>query len=135
MKARGRPGVAELLVVQNVVDRQERVRVPDDLTRYEGEVWVSVVNSEPADWFTPATIPLLTQYCRHTIYARQNAEMIERCRENAESTWYEMEKLLNMQVKQSAILVTLATNMRLSQQSTTNHRGNRKPRASTKLWD
>ena len=43
-------------------------------------------------------------------------------------------RLLKMQQRESVVVALLATKMRLSQQSTTNHRGNKRPTA-TKPWE
>jgi hypothetical protein len=113
----------------------ERIPAPDDLTAEQANIWRAVVNSEPADWFSPSTAPLLVQYCRHIVHASRLARWIERELENPDSTVESMEKLTAMEEKQSRIITVLATKMRLSQQSTINHRGNKKPTASKKLWE
>jgi hypothetical protein len=108
----------------------ERAKPPHDLTDEEIVEWVRVVDAEPADHFTPSTLPLLTQYCRHIVSARQAREWRERAENIAD-----LDKCLAMQDRESRALAMLATKMRLSQQSTTNHRGNKIKKPIKKLWD
>ena len=111
----------------------ERQQPPSDLTDEEVEVWARVVATEPADWFTPSTVPLLAQYCRHVVSAKRVAELIERQAKEMDLAMYD--KLLQMQERESRAIATLATKMRIAQQSTTNHRGNKKTQASRKPWE
>lgn len=131
---RGRVSAADLAIVQvtpaGAVPRQ---KPPHDLTDEEVEVWQNVVNTEPADWFSPSTVPLLTQYCRHTVAARQIGELKEKAM--AEMDLPTLDKLLQMQARESAAISMLATKMRIAQQSMTNHRGNKKPTQARKLWE
>jgi hypothetical protein len=110
-----------------------RQKPPADLTDEEVEVWAAVVAAEPADWFSPSTVPLLAQYCRHVISAKRVAELIERTTQEMDLAMYD--KLLAMQARESGVISTLATKMRIAQQSTTNHRGNKKPTQARKLWE
>ena len=132
---RGRPSGAELAVVPvTPLGVQQRIEAPHDLTGEETEVWVAVTNAEPADHFSASTAPLLAQYCRHVVSSRRVAELIERA-VSGELSIRDYNELLHMQERESRVIATLATKMRLSQQSTTNHRGNKKPTQARKLWD
>jgi hypothetical protein len=114
---------------------QQRIEAPHDLTDEEREVWVAVINAEPADHFTASTAPMLAQYCRHVISSRRVAELIQRA-VGGELCIRDYNELLHMQERESRVIATLATKMRISQQSTTNHRGNKnKPTQARKLWD
>lgn len=131
---RGRVSAADLAIVpMTPLGAVERQKPPHDLTDEEVEVWQGVVNAEPADWFSPSTVPLLTQYCRHVVAARQIGELKERA--TAEMDLPTLDKLLQMQARESAAIALLATKMRIAQQSTTNHRGNKKPTPARKLWE
>lgn len=134
MAKRGRPSTASLLVARpvEVVDRQ---RPPHDLTDEEVEIWAAVVDNWPADWFSPATTPLLAQYCRHSVKARQIAELIEKSMGDPDLSLQDFDRLLKMQERESRAIASLATKMRISQQATTNHRGNQKTQAKRKLWE
>lgn len=136
MGNRGRKSAASLEVaLPTTLDAVPRQKPPHDLTDEETELWVAVVNSESADWFTPSTAPLLAQYCRHSIHARRIAELLERATSDPELALRDYSRLLKMQERESRSMAMLATKMRLSQQSTTNHRGNKKPSASRKPWE
>jgi hypothetical protein len=137
MAVRGRKSAASLAIAQVVapLETVERQRPPHDLTDEEVEVWAAIVGAEAADWFTPSTVPLLAQYCKHTINARRVSELIERATSDPELSVRDYDRLLVMQARESQILATLATKMRIAQQSTTNHRGNHKPSAARKPWE
>lgn len=136
MGTRGRTSAASLTVAKvSPVETVERQRPPHDLSDEEVEVWSAVVNSEPADWFSPGNVPLLSQYCRHTIHARRIAELIERATADPELAVSAYDRLLKMQDRESRAIASLATKMRISQQATTNHRGNKKPNAARKPWE
>lgn len=137
MKQRGRPSAAAIAVMSRatVLDRVERQRPPHDLTDEEVVVWVSVTESQPADWFSPSTVPLLAQYCRHAIHARRVAELIERATSDPDLAVSDYDRLLKMQERESRAIASMATKMRISQQSVTNHRGNSKPGAARKPWE
>jgi hypothetical protein len=136
MGTRGRTSAASLTIAKvSPVETVERQRPPHDLSDEEVEVWSAVVNSEPADWFSPGNVPLLSQYCRHTIHARRIAELIERATADPELAVSAYDRLLKMQDRESRAIASLATKMRISQQATTNHRGNKKPTAARKPWE
>lgn len=96
----------------------DRPRAPHDLTDEETEFWAAIVESLPADWFTASTLPLLTQYCRHSVQARRIAELVERAAGQPDFELADYDRLLKMQQRESAALASLATKMRISQQST-----------------
>lgn len=135
MNKRGRKSAASLEIAARPVEVVQRQRPPHDLNDEEVEVWASVVEAEPADWFSPSTVPLLAQYCRHVIQARRIAELIERATSDPGLSVKDYDRLLKIQQRESAIIRSLATTMRISQQATTNHRGNKKPTASKKPWE
>ena len=123
---RGRTSLAAVLTTPkaSVIDRIERPVCPHDLTDEETEVWASVVNSLPADWFKAENLPLLSQYARHIIQARRVAELLERATSDPSLTMKDYDRLLKAQARESASISSLATKMRISHQATTNHRGN-----------
>lgn len=140
---RGRKSAASLEVASpSRLETIERPNCPHDLTDEESEVWFTVVNRLPADWFPAETHPLLAQYCRATIQARRVAELIEQATSDIDPETKEptltvsaYDRLLKMQARQSATLASLATKMRISQQATTNHRGNKKQVSPKKPWE
>ncbi|SFQ82354.1 hypothetical protein [Nitratireductor indicus] len=135
MAKRGRPSAASMEIAVERIETIERQRAPHELNDEETEVWAAVVNSRPADWFSSDTAPLLTQYCREVIQARRVAEMIERATSDPELSIKDYDRLLKMQARQSATIRSLATTMRISQQATTNHRGNKKITSARKPWE
>jgi len=134
VKQRGRPSAASLAIAVPV-EVVERVRAPHDLNDEETEVWASVVNCEPADWFTQSTIPILAQYCRHVVQTRRIAELIERGTSDPSLEVKDYDRLLHMQQRESAIIVVLATKMRITNQSIINQRGNKISRSRKKPWE
>jgi hypothetical protein len=124
------------------VEVVERQRPPHDLSDEEVEVWAAVVATEPADWFSPSTNPMLAEYCRHVVSARRVGELIERALSDLDPetkqptlSVVDYDRLLKMQERESRAIATLATKMRIAQQSTTNHRGNKRPNAARKPWE
>jgi hypothetical protein len=134
MKQRGRQ-IAPLEVLTSPLDRTERQRAPHELNDEETEVWFAVVNSMPADWLTPSTVPLLTQYCRHVLQAKRVAELIERASGKKDLELMDYNRLLAMQERESRAICTLATKMRISQKSNVSEAGKKTPHSSArKPW-
>ena len=137
-KKRGRPSAASLLTLAgptDVLQAVERPKAPHDLHDEEVEVWHAVVSSMPADWFDSGTQPLLAQYCRHVVQARRLAELIERATSDANLMIEDYDRLLKMQQRESMAMCSLATKMKVTQQATTNFRGNKKTQAGRKPWE
>ena len=132
-KKRGRASSASLMIASRPTDIIERQKPPHNLTDEETEIWVAIVNSEEADWFTPATVPLLRQYCRHVVHTNRIAELIERAANSMQLDDYD--RLLKLQERESRICTLLATKMRLTQQSTINKRGHLENTISLKPWE
>ena len=120
MGSRGRTSAAELSVISG--GGIETVRRPEplaELTAEETDVWHQVVNRLPADWFPAETLPMLAQYCRHTVASRRVAMLIERMQSDAEGFEIkDYDRLLKLQERESRCLASLATKMRISQQTT-----------------
>ena len=136
MDGRGRISSASLeLATVAPVEVVERQKPPHDLSDEECEVWVAVVGSVPADWFAPSNTPLLVQYCRHCVHARRIAEALERVTSDKRMNWDQYDRLLKMQERESRIIIMLATKMKLTQQATTNIRGDRRASGTRKPWE
>lgn len=135
-KKRGRKSAASLEIAgATTLELVERPACPHDLSDEEAEVWFGIVNRLPADWFPTETHPLLIQYCRHSIQARRVDELLEKATADPELSIGAYDKILHMQDRESRALATLATKLRISQQATTNHRGNKKQVAPRKPWE
>ena len=144
MQQRGRASAAamQIATLAKPIERTERQKPPHDLSDEETEVWAGVVDTEPAEWFSPSTTPLLAQYCRHVIHARRIAALIEKASTDLDPktrqptlSIFDYDRLLKMQDRESRAIASLATKMRISQQATTNHRGNKRPKAARKPWE
>ena len=117
MKQRGRK--AALAIVHgsaiSAIDRPEPLA---ELTNEQRIEWILVVNSLPADWFPDETHKVLAQYCRHAVASRHVSQMVEQLEAGKDIDVSEYDKLLKMQERESRILVSLATKMRMTQQAT-----------------
>ena len=136
MKSRGRESTASLAVVQLVrpVERMERPKPPSELTDEQADEWRAVVERLPAEWFPRETHGLLTQYCRHVVAARRLSQLIEQA-ETCDPVDVEgYDRLLKMQEREGRAMSSLATRMRLSQQ-TTYDKSKKKPSTTRKPWD
>lgn len=132
---RGRKSLAELIAAPRTLEVMDRLKAPHDLNDEECEVWSAVVQDQPADWFSPSTTPLLRQYCRHVVQGRRIAEMIEQATSSKELSVVDYDRLLKMQERESRAILACATKMRIAQQSTTNHRGNKNGSPAKKPWE
>ena len=137
MGMRGRNSSGEIALIGPAeLELVPRQKPPRELTDEEVRVWRAVVSSEPADWFSPSTSPLLAQYCRHVVHTKRIAEMIERATGDPNLAVTDYERLLKMQQRESQTVAMLASKMRISQQATINQRGNKKPGgAPRKPWE
>ena len=98
----------------------KRPEPPDELTDEEAVEWRSVVDRLPPDWFPRESHQLLVQYCRHVIKARLIARLISGLRMEALETPGDLrtlDRLMQMADREARGLSSLATRMRISQQS------------------
>jgi hypothetical protein len=122
MRGRGGRKSAASLSVVNVLGN-DRPAPPDDLAETEAKEWREIAGRMPPDWFTRENFPLLAEYCRHIVRARDLAQDItafKRFPPEVRLTSdgiqrYDM--LLRMADRERATMVNLATKMRLTQQS------------------
>jgi len=136
MKQRGRPSSEALaLATVSPLEKVQRQRPPHDLNDEETEVWAAVVNDQAADWFSPSTVPVLAAYCRHVVQSRRVAELIEKATGDSELSIQDYDRLLKMQERESRAIASLATKMRISQQSVRSDRGHKTISASRKPWE
>ena len=116
MGTRGRASVAQI-ETRGAVTLVNRPDAPLDLTPEETAEWVEIAEAMPADWFTRETHGLLKQYCRHIIAARRVAQLIdqEMAREDMEVA--ALDRLLQMQARETSAIKAMAASMRVSQQA------------------
>jgi|SRR5690606_2101386 len=108
-----RPSGASLTVVPTGLP--ERLVPPDDLTPDQAARWRAVVDSKPVEWFGPDSAPLLKEYVRAEAMCDLLAVQIEAAMAGGEPG--EIKALLDMRDKESKRLTSLATKLRLTQQS------------------
>lgn len=84
------------------------------------DLWDAIVAEKPAGWFDAASRPLLTAYCRAVTFsddlAAELLTMGKRCLKDSDSL-RRVRALKDMQEKQEKLMATLATKLRLTQQS------------------
>ena len=143
MGQRGRTSSAALAVAaNNVVEIVPRPEPPSELTGDQAEEWLAIVNRMPADWFPRETHGMLAQYCRHVVASRRIAQMIETLEAEVAEGGAEaileatkaFDRLFKMQEREGRAISSLATKMRLSQQSTYD-KSKKKPAVARKPWE
>lgn len=135
MGTRGRTSAAALEVQQaGPVETVARPDAPYDLTDEQSEEWWAVVNRLPADWFPRETHALLAQYCRHVVAGRRVAQLVAACEADEELDVARYDQLLKMQEREGRALSSLATRLRLTQQSTVSPKA-KKPSMVKKPWE
>jgi hypothetical protein len=115
----GRKSTASLTVLKTP-KLDKRLDAPGTLTARQREIWVSVVNTKPADWFTDDTAALLVAYVKsvdqHELLSLQveSFDMSALCDMDGVKM---LDRLHAMQERQARLFQSLATRMRLTQQS------------------
>ncbi len=133
MGTRGRKSAASLAVVSNTTVVQRPEPLPD-LSDEQAEEWVKIVERMPADWFQAETFPLLAQYCRHIVTGRRVSQMIEHHEADDTLDVEMLDRLYKMQEREGRAMSSLATRMRITQQ-TTYDKSKKKPVQSNKPWE
>src|SRR3990167_5121805 len=73
--------------------------------------------SFPADWFTRETLPMLELYCCHAVTARKIEQLILQTEKAEEFDIGQYDRLLKMRERESRIISSLGTRMRITQHS------------------
>lgn len=118
MKQRGRKSAAQLATVTAMPLRM--LEAPGDLSPEEAAVWSRVAATKPGDWWDAGSMPLLAQYARATVQAELVAELVRTVGQNMVADPSELgryKELRKLQAALSAEMTSLATKMRLTQQS------------------
>ena len=135
MKQRGRKSAAELAVISSSgISTVRRPEPPIELTDEQSREWTAIVNRLPAEWFPRETYAMLAQYCRHVITARRIGQLVEHMEISESFDIDEYDKLLKMQEREGRALSSLATRMRITQQ-TTYDKSKKKPLQGKKPWE
>lgn len=118
MKQRGRKSTAELSIVS--VEAQPYPDPPENLLPEELELWRSIVMSRESTFFDPATLPLLSEYCRLKTQVEEMAEQVEQFAPD----WFltddglkRYKNLTDIRDKIQGRMIALARSMRLTQQA------------------
>ena len=77
----------------------------------------------------------LVQYCRHVVTARRIHQLIEALQTDAELDFKAWHDALKMQQRESGVLASLATKMRISQQSTYDKSRKKGESGTAKPWE
>jgi hypothetical protein len=94
----------------------------------------------PADWFQRETHGLLIQYCRHVVTARHVARMLAdiwtvAAVRNDGINVRDYDRLLKAQERESRCIASLATRMRISQQSSFDRTKRKPDEPAVKPWE
>ena len=108
-----KPSSASLSVVPVVA--MTRMAPPRGLSDDESRLWREVVDSKPVEWFQPDSAPLLTEYVRAVVMSGQLDTQVKAALVGSETG--ELKALLDMRDKESKRVVSIATKLRLTQQS------------------
>lgn len=140
-----RKSAASLAVVTSIPG--QRPRPPKGLTTAQAAIWKAVVATKPHDWFNPDSYPLLIAYCRHTATADALGARIDAVETlhagpdlgGASLTFFaDLGELLKMRDRETKAIISLARQMRLSQQSMIRAdaagAGKRQPAGERKPW-
>jgi hypothetical protein len=119
MRKRGRIGVADLALVR--VADVVRLAAPADLTDAEREQFVAVVNTMPPDYFRPEHRSLILQYIRHRAEADRCAALLRSIVASLDNL-VAYSRLLRMQDRESRVLSSLATKLRITPQAQRNYK-------------
>ena len=143
MAQRGRKPAASLALVGKVapIVKDARLAPPKHLLALDKQVWLEVVNDQPANAFTPTHGPLLEMYCRHISQARILSEQVL----NFEPEWLatddglkRYDKLLGMVERETRAASSLATRLRITRQAVdqqTIARGLNNKATSARPWE
>jgi hypothetical protein len=89
---------------------------PRDLNAAEATEWREIVASMPAAYSAGSHYPRLAQLCRTTVASRHTSQLIEACNKQKKPNIQEYVRLLNVQLKESAMIIRLSRSMRLTHQ-------------------
>jgi hypothetical protein len=131
-----RTSAAALSIVPGAaLDEIRRPIPPSELSLEQRNEWLAVVNRLPAEWFPRETHPLLAQYCRHVVAARRISQLVDRLEADADNfSVEEYDRLLKMQEREGRALSSLATRMRITQQSTYDKTERKQTKSAARPW-
>ena len=116
MGTRGRKSVAELLVSDGL-NGVSRPDAPYCLTDLEADEWRAITASMPPGYFARSHFPLLSQLCRHIVASNRVALLIEQSCKQKKVHRAELATLHAMQASESASIIRLCRQLRLTHQA------------------
>lgn len=114
MRQRGRKSSAELSVVPVRCDLQ-RPPPPTNLTKAQAKIWREIVDTSPAGWFREGDT-LLSLFCQHTATAELINSMIDKT-DFKTTPLPQLNRLLGIRCRETMLILSLATKMRLTPQA------------------
>lgn len=108
-----KPSTASLSVVPVAV--VSRLAAPEGLTPEEAALWQAVVDSKPAEWFGEDSAPLLKEYVRAACVCDLLDVQVKAALAGSDAGI--VKALLDMRDKESKRVTSIATKLRLTQQS------------------
>jgi hypothetical protein len=116
----GRKSAASLSVVPISTKKDSRLAAPKILTKRQSELWIEIVNSKPADWFTADNASLLSGYVSAIASHEHLSGRVDSLEAGVFDSLLDMkdqDKLYAMQERQARLIQSFATKLRLTQQS------------------
>lgn len=116
--------INEVINSGNLIEVLDRPEPPANFNFLESEVWQMVVDSMPSGWFPEASFPVLSAYCKNTVAMDNISELITVCTQDPIKMDINLYlKLVRSQKEVSSVLASLATKLRITQQSTVTKQG------------
>lgn len=115
MEGAGRKSRASLSVV--AVGIPQRLEPLAGLNDEQAALWREITATKPVDWFAADSAPLLAEYVRAVDMGNRLAFAIEAAMTGSDADGPSLKDLLKMRDTESRRVLSLATKMRLSQQS------------------
>jgi hypothetical protein len=115
MGTRGRKSAAELVIANAIL--ASRPDAPYSLTDAEADEWRAIVASMQPEYFARTHYPMLSQLCRHIVASNRVAQLIESVCRRRKLDRTELTSLLAMQAAETAAIVRLSRQLRLTHQS------------------
>ena len=129
MGTRGRRSTAELMIVKGPRGAMaNRPDPPRELDAAEATVWCEIVASMPVAHFAPVHYPMLSQLCCHKIEARYIKQLITTYRKKKKPNIREYKSLLQLQARESAMIMRFEKTMRLTQSAVIDRSASKKLR-------
>lgn len=136
MRQRGRASAAALELLKPTIRvNEQRPDPPSHLTPDQAREWREIVARMPPGWFPRETHELLADYCRHVVGARKIAVLINQAESRSKVNIEEYDRLRKMAERETRILASLATKMRISQQTTYDKTHKKGPASTVRPWD